>query len=322
MAGVIVAAYLMDLVFGDPRWFPHPVKGIGKLITFLEKRLRGVITTKRVGRIKGVILAVIVIGISCGCAYIFLELSRKAGFFINNLVGAFLAYTTLSVKDLHLHANEVLSEITKDDISAARLKLSRMVGRDAQNLSKEEIIKAAIESVAENTNDGIIAPLFYLFLGGPLMAICYKAINTLDSMVGYKNERYIHLGWFSAKVDDAVNFIPARITGILIPAAFFILGKGFTESLRIMLRDRLKHSSPNSAVSIAAMAGGLKIRLGGQRFYHGKLSENSFIGEENRSIDYSLIREALIISLLVSLLMVGIGSLIQWVLLNKPFITV
>lgn len=311
MTELIVAAYLMDLVFGDPRWFPHPVKGMGKLITFLEKRLRGVITTKWVGRIKGVILAVVVIGISCGCVYTFLELSRRMGFFVNSLIWAFLAYTTLSVKDLHLHAKEVLSEIKKNDISGARIKLSRMVGRDTQNLSKEEIIRAVIESIAENTNDGIVAPLFYLFLGGPILGICYKAINTLDSMVGYKDEKYIHLGWFSAKTDDIVNFIPARITGFLIVITSFFVRKDGKNAFKIMLKDSQKHDSPNSGISIAAMAGALRIKLGGIRFYQGELSEQPFIGEDRRHTDVSLIQEAIVISFFVSFLMVIIGTVVH-----------
>ncbi|NCO68147.1 MAG: cobalamin biosynthesis protein CobD, partial [Nitrospirae bacterium] len=179
---------------------------------------------------------------------------------------------------------KVLKEIRAKDIIEARKKLSCIVGRDTQNLSEDGVVKAAAESIAENTNDGIIAPLFYLILGGPVLAITYKAINTLDSMVGYKNDRYIHFGWFSARVDDVANFIPARIAGMLIVISSFLLRKNFKDSLKTMLRDSKKHSSPNSGISEAAMAGALGIRLGGGAFYQGKFVEKQYIGNDIKKV--------------------------------------
>ncbi|PIW87974.1 MAG: cobalamin biosynthesis protein CobD, partial [Nitrospirae bacterium CG_4_8_14_3_um_filter_41_47] len=161
-------------------------------------------------------------------------------------------YTTISVKDLQIKARAIYKELKEGDIFKARKELSRIVGRDIQDLSEDEIKRATIESIAESTNDGIVAPLFYLILGGPVLAITYKAINTLDSMVGYKNDRYIHFGWFSARVDDVANFIPARIAGMLIVISSFLLRKNFKDSFKTMLRDSKKHSSPNSGISEAA----------------------------------------------------------------------
>jgi len=279
----ILSAYLLDLVLGDPRWLPHPVKIMGKLINFLERKLRSGKHWK-ILRIKGAILALTVVGVSTSSSYLILELMRKIDPVAGHLTWIFLAYTSLATKDLFLHAKKVLKEIRIKDIIQARKKLSCIVGRDTQNLSEDGVVKAAAESIAENTNDGIIAPLFYLILGGPVLAITYKAINTLDSMVGYKNDRYIHFGWFSARVDDVANFIPARIAGMLIVISSFLLRKNFKDSLKTMLRDSKKHSSPNSGISEAAMAGALGIRLGGGAFYQGKFVEKQYIGNDIKKV--------------------------------------
>jgi len=290
-----LVSYLADLVFGDPQWLWHPVRGMGRLIGFLDNRLAR-------GRISGVILAFIVIGMSTFLAYLLVELSPY--------LGIYLGYTTLSIKDLRVKAKAILKEIDKD-ITKAQAELSKIVSRDTKGLDKERVTAATIESIAESINDGIVAPLFYLALGGPILAITYKAINTLDSMVGYKNERYLHFGWFSARLDDVANFIPARITGFLISLSS---RKQFMQSLRTMLKDGRKHASPNSGVSEAAMAGALGIRLGGSWSYQGKIIKRPYIGEEKRAIQPSLINEALTISLIVSILMVSLGVFFRWLI--------
>lgn len=303
---LLVYSYLLDLIFGDPEWFPHPVRWMGVLIRFLDNRLRckGPFWIERV---KGVIMAVTVVGVSTYLTYLFIGLAKGFNPLLGNLVGVYLGYTTLSIKDLRLKAKAVLSEIEKGSVVEARKKLSKIVSRDTQELDKDKIIIATIESLAENTSDGIIAPLFYLILGGPVLAIAYKSINTLDSMVGYRNERYRDFGWFSAKLDDVVNFIPTRISGLLIPAASFILGKGFKASFETMLKDGRKHPSPNSGIPEAAMAGALGIRLGGKWFYDGELSTRPFLGDEKRPVEPSFINDALKISFITSLLLVLIG---------------
>lgn len=309
----LICSYIADLIFGDPEWLPHPVRLMGGLISFLDnKRPRG--THKWGERIKGVILVFVVVGISAYSAYLFLISLKDLNPLLGNLAWVYLGYTTISVKDLFIKARAILKKIKAGSLLEARNKLSQIVGRDTHLLSKEKIIRAAVESIAENTTDGIIAPLFYLILAGPVLAIAYKAINTLDSMVGYKNERYINFGWASAKLDDAVNFFPARITGLLVPLSSFVLGKGFKASFRTMLRDGQKHHSPNSGLSEAAMAGALGIRLGGASTYQGRVSEKPYIGEERRLIGPSLIDEALAISFTASVFMVLLGVALKCLL--------
>ncbi len=310
---LLISSYIADLIFGDPEWLPHPVRGMGRLISFLDNRLRGS-GGKWTERIKGVILTLAVVGISTYFAYLFIALAGKLNPFLGNLAWVYLSYTALSIKDLRIKTKAILKEIENSSIIGARRQLSKIIGRDTQNLSKDRTIVATIESVAENTNDGIIAPLFCLILGGPVLAIAYKSINTLDSMVGYKNEKYLHFGWFSARLDDLVNFIPARICGFLIAVSSLFNKKSFKEPFKTMLKDGRKHFSPNSGISEAAMAGALGISLGGVWSYQGKLSVKPYLGEEKRVIQPSFINEALAISLGSSILMIIIGVAVRWII--------
>lgn len=294
---VLLCSYIADLVFGDPETAPHPTRGMGRLISFLDNKFQR-------NRINGILLAFIVITTSGFLAYLLTRL--------HPFLGIYLAYTTISIKDLQIKGRAILKMINEDIVKAQK-ELSKIVSRDTEGLNKERITIAAIESIAENTNDGIVAPLFYLVLGGPVGAIIYKAINTLDSMVGYKNERYLYFGWFSARLDDIANFIPARITGFLISISSCIYGKGFLRPFMIMIRDGRKHPSPNSGVSEAAMAGALGIRLGGPWFYQGEVCIKPYIGEEKRAIQPFLINEALKISFIVSFLMLVIGVILRWI---------
>ncbi|MBA3066288.1 adenosylcobinamide-phosphate synthase CbiB [bacterium] len=305
---IVILAFLLDILLGDPVWLPHPVRFIGKIVNMLEPLIRKNIKNQRWS---GVIFA-------CGII-IFTGLSAfliiRAAWMINNyagiIVSVLLAYSTISVKDLKDETMPVYCCLKKGDINGARKSLSMIVGRDTRNLNENEIVKAAVETIAENTNDGIIAPLFYLIAGGPVAAVIYKVINTLDSMVGYKNERYIYFGWFSAKLDDIVNYIPARITGILITAASFITAKSFGNSFKTMIKDGRNHSSPNSGVPEAAMAGALGIRLGGNSFYNGVLCVKPYIGEERKKTCISQIKEALTVSFTASVLMVAAGAVLR-----------
>ena len=326
---LLISCYIADLILGDPEWFPHPVRGIGKLISLLDKGLRrnnidylpeAIFKLLRgenaiwVERMRGMILTFVVVGISTGFAYLFIEFSKKLNPLLGSLAWLYLGYTVLSVKDLQVKAKAILRKLRKDSISGARSQLSKIVGRDTQNMGKDRIIVAAIESIAESINDGIVAPLFYLILGGPVLAIAYKSINTLDSMVGYKSKEYLHFGWFSARLDDIANYIPARISGFLISVSSLISGKSFRGSFGTMLRDGRKHISPNSGISEAAMAGALGIRLGGTWSYHGIVSTKPYLGEEKRVIQPSFINEALWISFITSILMVSIGVVAKWMM--------
>lgn len=302
----IVAAYFLDLIFGDPRWFPHPVRIMGKTVSFLEDKLR--IGSNRIAvHAEGVILTVIVTGGSAFSAFLFLELLKRINPVLEIAGWIFLSYTCLAAKDLFLHAGNIFREIKGGNIEAARRRLSLIVGRDTKDFQEKKIVTAAVESVAESTNDGIIAPLFYLFLGGPVLAVAFKAVSTLDSMIGHKNEKYLYFGWCAAKLDDIANYIPARITGTLISFSALISGKDVLGAFRVMLRDGKKQDSPNSAVSEAAMAGALGIRLGGICSYQGRVVEHPYLGEEKNPVTSHLIKEAVLISAWTSLLMVMIG---------------
>ncbi len=308
----ILLAYSLDLVFGDPRWLPHPVKIMGRLIKFLEPKLTQN-RRKRILRIKGAVLALAVIGITCLGSYLMLVVMKRIHPYLGIAAWIFLACASLALKDLSLHARRILKQIENKNLVKARSNLSLIVGRDTENLSEEGVIRAAVESIAEGANDGVAAPLFYLVLGGPVLALAYKAINTLDSMVGYNNDEYGDFGWFSAGLDDAFNLIPARITGIFMSAAAFLSGKSFRRALGTMRRDGKKHPSPNSGIPEAAMAGALGIRLGGSSTYKGEPVFKRYLGEDASPINCYLINEALRITFLMSILMVLTGAALKWV---------
>lgn len=296
----IVIAFVLDLIFGDPYRVPHPITYIGKLVKYLEKKLYKFENKKLFGMITNLLVLIIVYTVSY-----FLSL--------NPLVNIYFLYTVLATKTLGLEAMKVYKSLKNKDLVKARLQISYLVTRDTENMSEKEVIKGVIETVAENITDAIIAPLFYMFIGGLPLAMTYKAINTMDSMLGYKNEKYINFGYFSAKLDDFANFVPARISGlVLIPLSSIALGYDFKSSLRVYFRDRLKHSSPNSAHTEAAVAGALGITLGGPTFYFGKLEDKPYIGDMNKDLNISHIKSTVkimygsaIIGLILFLLIYG-----------------
>ncbi|MBN2453809.1 MAG: cobalamin biosynthesis protein CobD [Candidatus Omnitrophica bacterium] len=304
---LFAASYAADLVLGDPGWLPHPVRWMGALIKFMDEKLRR--GSPQLQRLKGTAMSLTVIGVSAACAFLFITAAGKINPVLGYAAWIYAAYTTLAVKDLGVHAKAVESRLKEGSIEGARAALSSIVSRHTADLDEEKIVVSAVESVAENTGDGIIAPLFYLILGGPVAAVAYKAVSTLDSMVGYKNEKYRYFGWFAARLDDAANFIPARLGGLLISAASSMAGDGFGAAFRVMLADGRKHPSPNSGICEAAMAGALGIRLGGAWSYDGKASVKPFLGKDRRKPAASMIGRAVNISLIASFLMVLTGIL-------------
>jgi adenosylcobinamide-phosphate synthase len=278
---ILISAVILDILIGDPRWFPHPVLFIGKLISFLERVLRSLLGNEMLG---GALLLVLTVGISCGLAAAILKLAYAVNSYLGLAIAVFISWSCLAARSLHRESRLVADALARGDLSSARKYLSYIVGRDTAELDEPEVWRATVETVAENTSDGVIAPLFYLCLGGPVLAIAYKAVNTLDSMVGYRNERYIEFGQASARFDDFANFVPARITGLLMVAVAPLLGLSAKDSWRIMRRDGRNHTSPNSGIPEAAVAGALGIRLGGTNLYGGRPVAKPDIGDAVHNI--------------------------------------
>ncbi len=278
---LIGAAILLDLIIGDPRWIPHPVVQMGKLISFLENKWNH--GKHRV--IKGVALTVTVVLFVFIVTYSILFLAYKLHPIFAITLNIYLISTTIAIKGLSSAGKDVLYPLTNGEIMQARKMLSMVVGRDTECLPEKEIIRGTVETVAENTVDGITAPLFWAVIGGAPLALVYRAINTLDSMVGYKDERYAQFGWASAKLDDLANWLPARLTALSIwISAVFIKGSKLKSAWNITLRDARKHPSPNSGWSEAMVAGLLGVQLGGTNFYRGKRSERATMGDPIRQL--------------------------------------
>lgn len=274
----IVIGYVLDLILGDPQGFPHPVRAIGKLISGLEKRLY-VYNNKNHQLLAGTLLAFLVVI----TAYLSASYIIKASYIFNDALGtvvsSILAYTVLATRCLGKEAMKVNQLLSTENLNEARRALSYIVSRDTAELTEGEVVRATVETVAENISDGIIAPLFYLFLGGVPLAMAYKAVNTLDSMVGYRNDRYEYFGKASAYLDDIVNYLPARISVLLIGISAFMTGNKPIDAIRIGIRDGKKHNSPNSGYPEAAVAGALSIQLGGTNKYFGKEVSKPTMGD-------------------------------------------
>ena len=279
----LAAGFLLDLAIGDPRWLYHPVRLIGKLIDRLEKNIRKVFPKTPGGELTGGIFLVIgivlvTVGVTAGILHMAYGLHAAAGFALES----FMCYQMLAVRSLKDESMLVYDALTsgkESSLADGRDAVSRIVGRDTQNLDETGVTKAAVETVAENFGDGVFAPMFYMALGGPVCMYLYKAINTMDSMLGYKNERFLYFGRAAAKLDDVVNFIPARMAGILLVISAWIGPFDGKNAGRIFARDRRKHASPNSAHTEAAAAGALDIQLAGDAYYFGKLYEKPLIGD-------------------------------------------
>ena len=266
----IILGFVLDFIFGDPRWLPHPICFIGKLISITEKAVRRFCGEKPEGLLMGgFVLVVIVLTVTFAVPYFILTLAEMYSPVLAFAVETFMFYQIFAMRSLKEASLQVYDGLKSGDLQEARKKLSWIVGRDTAELTDEEVAKAAVETVAENTSDGVIAPLFFMFIGGAPLAFLYKAINTMDSMVGYKNDKYLYFGRCAAKLDDVANFIPARISGLLMVAAAYFLNMDASGSWRIFKRDRRHHLSPNSAMTESAAAGALGIKLGGGHFYIG-----------------------------------------------------
>ena len=304
-------AYVLDLIFGDPQNIIHPVQIIGKMINIGEKSLLGkkYKSDRKYKFFAGMILNITVISLTYGITYLIRRTSENS--IILTVAEIYLMYTVFSINSLAREGNRVYNILKEGNIERARKDLSYLVSRDTETMDEKMIIRSTMETISENTVDGIVAPMLYMFLGGLPLSMTYKAINTFDSMVGYKNEKYMDFGKFSAKLDDVANFIPARITGILIVIASMILGYDYKNSLKIFIRDRKNHSSPNSGHAEAGVAGALGVQFGGRVSYFGKEVDKPVIGDKIKDFELEDIKKNIKIMYIASFLSLIVFSVIS-----------
>lgn len=318
--GAIVAGFILDLIFGDPHWLPHPICLIGNLIGFLEKNLRRLLAPGKTALLLGgALMVVIVLSLSYVVPYAVLMLAEQVSPWLRFALETVMFYQIFATKCLRDESMKVYTALHNNDLEDARVKLSWIVGRDTKELTAEEVTKGAVETVAENTADGIIAPMFYMFIGGAPLAFLYKGINTMDSMVGYKNDKFLYFGRCAAKLDDVANFIPARITGILMILASYFLNMNAAGAWKIFWRDRYNHLSPNSAMTESVTAGALNIQLGGDHYYFGKLVHKDTIGDNIRPVvaeDIVAVNNLLYMTAVISLLLFSLVYLVNSLILK------
>jgi adenosylcobinamide-phosphate synthase len=310
----LTIGYLLDLIIGDPQNPIHPIRLIGNLCKKLEKIFRE--TLKDSLKVAGLLTWIFSVVIVYLVSFFIVKISFSINYIVGIVISGIMIYFAISAKALKVEGLKVIKFLLKNDIDGARNQLSYIVGRDTKSLDKEGILRAVVETIAENMSDGVVAPIFYAGLFGAPFAFVYKAVNTMDSMFGYKNDKYKDFGFFPAKLDDVFNYIPARLTGYLIVLAAFILKLDYKNSYKIYRRDRNNHSSPNSAHPEAAVAGALGLKLGGANYYFGKLVEKPTIGDEIKKIDIDDVNKTnnilylvSFLSYLISMLLSLIGSL-------------
>lgn len=318
-----IAGFVLDLLIGDPHFIPHPVRLIGSLISFLDKRLNSDVkynsSEKNLNLIKykrGMLLVFTVIFATFAMSVIIIVATYSINLYAGVIAEAVMTWQILATKCLRVESMRVYDALRTDGVHAGRRAVSMIVGRDTSVLDESGVTRAAVETVAENTSDGVIAPMLYTVIGGPVLGFVYKAVNTMDSMLGYKNDKYMYFGRFAARLDDVVNFIPARISAYLMIAAAFIGGRQFDgkNAYRIFKRDRFNHASPNSAQTESVCAGALRVQLAGDAVYFGKLVKKKYIGDGLREIEYEDIKRAnrlmYITAFLCELLSVAVMSLV------------
>ena len=318
-----IAGFVLGLLIGDPHFIPHPVRLIGSLISFCDKRLNcdaGYnISEKKLNLIKykrGMLLVFTVIFATFAISVIIIVAAYSINLYAGVIAEAVMTWQILATKCLRVESMRVYDALRTDGVDAGRRAVSMIVGRDTSVLDAVGVTRAAVETIAENTSDGVIAPMLYTAIGGPVLGFVYKAVNTMDSMLGYKNDKYMYFGRFAARLDDVVNFIPARISAYLMIAAAFIGGRQFDgkNAYRIFKRDRFNHASPNSAQTESVCAGALRVQLAGDAVYFGKLVKKKYIGDGLREIEYEDIKRAnrlmYITAFLCELLSVAVMSLV------------
>jgi len=281
----VICGFALDFIFGDPHGLPHPIILIGNLIGFLEKKSRQLFEgDNSLMLFSGFILVLIVLILTFGIPYIILYFAQKINPWLAFILQVFMFYQIFATRCLKDESLEVYKPLVAGDLPMARKRLSWIVGRDTEKLTEEEVTKATVETIAENTADGTIAPMLYMFIGGAPLAFLYKGINTMDSMIGYKNEKYLYIGRCAAKLDDIANFIPSRLAAGFMIVATYLLHLDYSSAWRIFKRDRYNHLSPNSAQTESVVAGALGVQLGGGHFYFNEFVPKQTIGDNSRAI--------------------------------------
>ena len=313
----VLIGYILDLILGDPYCFPHIIRLIGNLISKTEEILRRIFKKSNKGEfIAGVFLVIFITVIPTILTIFILKICESFSVYLRLMIESLICYQLLATKSLKKESMKVYKELNKNDLEAARYKVSMIVGRDTKVLSEEGVTKATVETIAENTSDGIIAPMIYMIIGGAAFGIFYKAVNTMDSMVGYKNEKYLYFGRCAAKLDDVLNYIPSRISAYLMILASFIIKMNWKNAYKIYKRDRYNHSSPNSAHTEAVCAGALEVQLAGDAYYFGKLYKKKTIGDSLRKIDCEDIKKANELLYTTSILGIIIFSIIKIIIIH------
>lgn len=304
----MLVGFVIDIFIGDPYNFPHPIRAIGTLIAKLEKFVRSRFKNLRSG---GTFLALTVLIVSTLIPLAVLFVCYKINIFFGLAVESVMCWQLVAARCLQKESMKVCHAVEEKDIEKARQAVSMIVGRDTDVLDETGIVKAAVETVAENTSDGVTAPIMYIALGGAPLGFFYKAANTMDSMIGYTNEKYIDIGRFAAKLDDVMNFIPSRLTALVMILSAYLLGADGKNAARIWKRDRRKHASPNSAQTESVCAGALDIRLAGDAYYFGELHKKEFIGDDIRTPESEDIRRANRLMYCTSVIVLIVGAALR-----------
>ncbi len=308
-------AFVIDLLIGDPPKIPHPVIIMGKAIEKIESILRRYTSTSIHERLAGMILVFIILASSYYLTELLLYLLGMIHPWLSWMIGTWLISTTIAIKGLAKEGKKINRLLQRGDLVQARKHVGYIVGRDTDYLDEREVIRATVETVAENIVDAIISPLFYALIGGPALAMTYRASNTLDSMCGYKNDRYLHFGWASARIDDLLNFIPARLTGILLIIAAWILRLNAKQAYKIWKRDAHLHPSPNSGIPESVVAGALGVRLGGINFYFGQPNRKAYLGDNLIPMQQIHIRQTIFLLYMTAWLFIILFQIVFFLLI-------
>ncbi len=310
----LAAAYGLDLLLGDPQGWPHPIRWIGSLISVMERALHREGAGPAMQRAAGFLFWLAVVVVVAVATSLLIWAASFVSHFIGVAVSVWIGYTALATRSLHSESRKVADALAEGDLPKARERLSMIVSRETSGLEEKDIVRALVETVSENLSDGVVAPLLCLAVGGPVGAMVYKAINTMDSMVGYMNDRYRDFGWFAAKADDVVNWIPARLSGFAIIWAARLLQLDALEARRVMIRDAGKMKSPNAGFPEAAAAGALRVQLGGANVYFGETVEKPTLGDPHRPLTLGVYQEMARLMYAASALSLVVALILQMIL--------